>query len=145
MEAGYAPLAGVPGWGLVGGLVGTMAMGVCLTRALAAAGCPASLCVSIVGDTVSFFFSLFGKQIAGGVSAGAVMPAIVGPFVGILIAAAAAALSARREATLKKNAAAAVVCVEILSQPLLATTPILLKMPPAVTLLRDGRGPSLCI
>ncbi len=89
---------------------------------------PASLCFSIIGDTVSRFLALFGMQITGGIPTGVVTHYVVGPLFGILFGAAVTMLPALREGTLKKIMIAAFVYVEILSQPILATTPILLKM-----------------
>ncbi|MGB7540103.1 MAG: hypothetical protein WBM17_16295 [Anaerolineales bacterium] len=133
-----APLTRGIGWGLIGGLVGTLAMDILLMGALSSVRYPAFLCFSIVGDTVSRFVSLFGLPLAGGVSTGAVAHYAIGPMVGILFGAAAVIRPALREGTLKKYMLAAVLYVEILSQPLLATTPILLRMTPAETLLWFG-------
>jgi hypothetical protein len=141
MEAGRAeraPLVRGLGWGFGGGLVGTIVMDLLLMGVLIAVKYPAFLCFSIVGDTAARFFSMVGVQITGGVSTGAVAHYVIGPLVGLIFGAAAAIFPALREGTLKKSAVAAVVYVEILSQPLLATTPILLKMTPSVTVLWFG-------
>jgi hypothetical protein len=130
-----APLAGGLGWGFLGGLAGTLVMDILLMGALTAVRQPVFLCFSIVGDTASRFFSMVGLPMAGGVPTGAVAHYVIGPLVGILFGAAVASLPVLRESTLKRSVVTAVVYVEILSQPLLATTPILLKMTPAVTLL----------
>ena len=44
------------GWGLAGGLAGTLVMDFVLMGVLAAAGLPALSCFSIVGNTVARFF-----------------------------------------------------------------------------------------
>ena len=129
-----APLIHGIGWGLIGGLAGTLAMDILLIGILSAVDYPPLLCFTIVGDTVSRFFSMFGLQLAGGVSTGVVAHYAIGPIVGIMFGAAAASLPVLRDGTLKKNVLAAVLYVEILSQPLLATTPILLKMTTPETL-----------
>lgn len=133
-----APLAIRLGWGFIGGLIGTMVMDLLLMGALMAVKYPPFLCFSIVGDTASRFFSMLGVQITGGVSTGAVAHYVIGPLVGLIFGAAVVIFPALREGTLKKNALAAVLYVEILSQPLLAMTPILLKMTPSVTVLWFG-------
>jgi len=115
------------GWGLLGGLAGTLVMDLLLMGALLALGQPAGLCFSIVGDTVSSFLALFGAQVGGGVPTGVMTHYVVGPLFGILFGA-LTRLPALRGASLKKITIAAFVYVEILSQPILATTPILLKM-----------------
>jgi hypothetical protein len=130
-----APLTRGVGWGLMGGLVGTLAMDILLMGILSVVRYPALLCFTIVGDTVSRFFSMFGLPLAGGVSTGVIAHYTVGPMMGLLFGAGAAILPVLREGNLKKSTLAAVLWVEILSQPLLATTPILLKMTPAEALL----------
>ena len=121
-------------WGLLGGLVGTMVMDILLMGALLVLRQPALMCFSIVGDTVSRFLAMFGTQIAGGVPTGVVTHYVVGPLFGMLFGAVVTTFPALRDGTLKKVTIAAFVYVEILSQPILATTPILLKMETPATL-----------
>jgi hypothetical protein len=123
-----APLASGIAWGFLGGLAGTMVMDILLMGALLALRQPAFMCFSIVGETVSRFLAMFDTQIAGGVPTGMVVHYVIGPLVGILFGAAVEMLPGLRAGTLKKITAAAFVYVEILSLPILATTPILLKM-----------------
>jgi hypothetical protein len=130
----HAPLARGIAWGFLGGLAGTLVMDILLMGALLGLGQPALMCYSIVGDTVARFLAMFGTQIAGGIPAGVVTHYVIGPLVGIFFGAAVAMIPALREGTLKKGAFAAFVYVEILSQPILATTPILLKMNAPATL-----------
>ena len=127
-HAKRAPLAKGIGWGFLGGLVGTLVMDILLMGALLVLRQPAVMCFSIVGDTVSRFLALFGTQIVGGVPTGVVTHYVVGPLVGMLFGVVMTKLPALREGTLKKVTIAAFVYVEVLSQPILATTPILLKM-----------------
>jgi hypothetical protein len=63
---------------------------------------------------------------------------VVGPLFGILFGLAVTKLRFLRASSLKKIILAAFVYVEVLSQPILATTPILLKMKAPVTLLWFG-------
>jgi hypothetical protein len=77
---------------------------------------------------------MFGTQVAGGVPTGVVAHYGIGPLVGILFGAAVTKFPALQDGTLKKITIAAFVYVEILSQPILATTPILLKMKTPATL-----------
>ena len=116
------------GWGLVGGLAGTMVMDLVLMGALLVVGLPAFTCFSIVGDTVAGFFSVLGMNIPGGSPTGAATHYIIGPLLGALFGAAMARHAAFRVDTLKKYVIRAVLFIEIMSQPLLLTTPILLKM-----------------
>ena len=116
------------GWGAIGGLAGTLVMDILLMGALLALRQPAWMCFSIVGDTVSRFLAMLGTQIAGGVPTGVAAHYVIGPLVGILFGAAVTIIPALREGTQKKITIAAFVYVELLSQPILATTPILLEM-----------------
>jgi len=129
-----APLARGIAWGFLGGLSGTMVMDILLMGALLVLKQPALMCFSIVGNTVSRFLAKFGTQIASSVPTGVVAHYVIGPLVGILFGAAVTMIPALREGTLKKITIAAFVYVEILSQPILATTPILLKMKAPATL-----------
>jgi hypothetical protein len=122
------------GWGIMGGIAGTLVMDLLLMGVLLMLGQPAWTCFSIVGDTVARFLRMFGAQIAGGVPTGVVTHYVVGPLVGLLFGAAVTLIPALRESTLKKILIAAFLYVEILSQPMLATTPILLKMKAPATL-----------
>ncbi len=123
-----APLAAGIAWGFLGGLAGTLVMDIVLMGALLALRQPALMCFSIVGDTVSRFLALFNMQVAGGVPTGVVTHYTVGPLFGMLFGAIVALFPALRQASWKKITLAAFVYVEILSQPLLVTTPMLLKM-----------------
>ena len=127
-RSNIAPLARGMVVGSLGGLVGTLVMDLILMGALSAAGLPALTCFSIVGDTVARFFSILGIEMAGGVPLGAAAHYLIGPLVGAIFGAAVAQVAALRVDTLKKGIVLAILYVEILSQPILATTPILLKM-----------------
>lgn len=120
-------------WGLVGGFIGTMFMDFVLMGTLLAVGLPASTCFSIVGNTVARFFSMLGITISGGVVLGVVTHYLIGPLVGAFFGAAVVQVEALRIHSLKKGIGFAVIYVEILAQPILASTPILLKMTVAET------------
>jgi uncharacterized membrane protein YagU involved in acid resistance len=92
------------------------------------------MCFSIVGDTVSRFMAMFGTHITDGVPTGVVTHYVIGPLFGMLFGAVVTKFPALRDGTLKKVTIAAFVYVEVLSQPILATTPILLKMEAPATL-----------
>ena len=134
LRSNIAPLARGMVVGSLGGLAGTMVMDLVLMGALAAAGLPALTCFSIVGDTVARFFSVLGIEMVGGVPLGAAAHYLIGPLVGAIFGAAVAQVAALRVDTLKKGIVLAILYVEILSQPILATTPILLKMTIPATL-----------
>jgi hypothetical protein len=134
----HATLAKGIGWGLIGGLVGTLVMDLILMVLLSALGDQALSCFSIVGDTGARFFSILGIEMAGGVPLGVATHYTVGPIVGVIFGASATRVDALRVATLKQRVVLAVLYVEILSVPLLALTPLLLKTTTSETLLWFG-------
>ena len=133
-HAKCAPLARGIAWGFLGGLAGTMVMDILLTGALLVLRQPLLMCFSIVGDTVSRLLAMFGTQIAGGVPTGVVAHYVIGPLFGMLFGVVVTKLLALGDCSLLKVTIAAFVYVEILSQPILATTPILLRMETPATL-----------
>jgi hypothetical protein len=116
------------GLGLMGGFAGTLIMDFTLMVVLSALGLPALTCFSIVGDTVARFLSIQGIKIAGGVPTGIATHYLVGPLLGAIFGAILAKFNALRVNTQKKSIVLAVIFVEIFSQPILAATPILMKM-----------------
>jgi hypothetical protein len=116
------------GWGLLGGLAGTLVMDLLLMVGLSLAGLPAFTCFTIVGNTAARFFSLLGMEMAGGALTGAVVHYLVGPIVGALFGALITQVKVLRADSLKKGILLAAGYIEILSQPILASAPILLKM-----------------
>ena len=126
------------GWGLIGGIAGTLIMDLVLMGVLAAVGLPALSCFSMVGDTVARFFSLFGIEMAGGIPTGVATHYIVGPIIGVIFGVALVRAGALRTGSKKKIVVVAVLYVEIISQPILAMTPFLLKMTAVETLLWFG-------
>ena len=116
------------GCGLAGGLAGTMVMDIALMAALPAAGYPALTCFTIVGDTVAKFFSMRGIEMAGGVPLGVISHYLIGPAAGAGFGTLVMKFDMLKLDTLRKSIILAILYVQILSQPILATTPILLKM-----------------
>lgn len=133
-QAREVPLARGMAWGLVGGLAGTLVMDAILMAGLSAAGLSALICFSIVGNTVAQFFSILGIEVVGGVQQGIETHYVIGPLIGAVFGVLVTQVKALRVDTLKKSILFAVLYVEILAQPILATTPILLKMTAAETL-----------
>ena len=122
------------GWGLIGGLAGTMIMDLVLMGTLSAVGLPALTCFSIVGNTVVRFFSIQSTEIAYAIQLGVITHYLVGPLFGAIFGMLVARVEALRVNTLTKSILLAIIYIEILSQPMLATTPILLKMTIPATL-----------
>jgi hypothetical protein len=130
----YVSISRGMGWGLIGGVAGTLVMDIFFMGVLLALTQPALLCFSIVGNTVSQFLAMFGLQIAGGVPTGVAAHYVIGPLVGLFFGLVVTIFPAFQQRNLKKIMLAAFVYVEILSQPILAMTPILLKMKAPATL-----------
>ncbi len=115
-------------WGLLGGLAGTLLMDLLLMGVLFLAGLPVLSCFEIVGDTVAGFFSLLGAEMAGSAAIGVVTHYVIGPIIGIVFGVIVATSLRLRVDTRKKCMLAAILYVEILSQPLLAVSVFLLEM-----------------
>jgi len=122
------------GWGTIGGIAGTLAMDLTLMAVLAAFGSPAQTCFSIVGDTAAHFFSMQNVGMTGTILLGVATHYTVGPLIGAIFGLLVTRVKALRVNSLKKSILLGILYVEILSQPLLATTPILLKMTAPATL-----------
>lgn len=128
------------GWGLLGGVAGTTVMDLCLIGAFSAAGLPALECLSSIGDTVASFFAILGVQIAGGVPLGVATQYLIGPAIGASFGAGVARIYILRVNSWKRDTALAVLYVEMIGLPLLATMPILLKWTSLETVLWFGGG-----
>ena len=116
------------GWGLIGGLVGTLIVDLILMGVLSALGLPVLSCFSIVGNTVTQFFSIQSMDTGGVIRLGVATHYLVGPFIGVIFGVLVAQVKALRVTTRKKSIVLAIFYVQILSQPLLVMACILLKM-----------------
>src|SRR5512143_4039323 len=75
------------GWGLMGGLAGTVAMDIVLIVTSPALGLQGIESFSVIGDTAARGFTLLGVGITGGVPAGLTVHYLVGPLLGAIFAA----------------------------------------------------------
>ena len=128
------PLGKGVGWGIFAGLAATLVMDIALISIFLIAGMPPFTCFSIIGDTVARLFSLQDMAMAGTVLLGASAHYGIGPLFGAIFGAAAAKVNALRVDTWKRGVVFAVLFAEILSQPMLALTPVLLHMTASETL-----------
>jgi hypothetical protein len=122
-------------WGLIGGLAGTMAMDLVLLGGLSALGLPTDTCFLSIGSTVAHFFSLLGIKLSGDVMLGVATFHLLGPVLSAIYGLAVSQVGALQRITLKKNVVGAVLYAEVLSQLILTTMPILLKMSGSETVL----------
>jgi hypothetical protein len=118
----------VLGWGLIGGLAATLIMDMSLMGALLAFGLPVLTCFSIVGETIARFASIQNLETLKTIQLGMVTHYVVGPVIGAIFGTAVTRVKSLRLNSMKKSLLLGILYVEIMSQPLLATTPILLKM-----------------
>ncbi len=121
--------------GLIGGLVGSLVMELVLIVALTLASKPPLTCLSFVGDTVAHLIAKFGLNLPGGVPMCLAAQYLIGAIFGVIFCTGLSTLSTWRINSLKKGIFGAVIYSEILSQPILAMTTILLKMSAKDTLL----------
>jgi hypothetical protein len=124
--------------GLTGGTAGTLVMELFLMGALSAAGKPALTCLSYIGDTVAHLFANFGIYLTGGVPMCLAAQYLIGALLGVIFGTLLCNVSALHINSLAKSILLAVIYVEIMSQPLLAMTTILLKMTVKETLFWYG-------
>jgi hypothetical protein len=113
-------------WGVIGGLSATMVMDLIMIGAFLAAGLSPFTCYAIVGDTLARLFAL--QDTSGGVLLGAAAHYLIGPVMGAIFGIAARSVPSLQAGSWKKAILFAVLYAEILSQPMLALTPVLLRM-----------------
>ncbi len=120
------------GWGIIGGLAATIVMDLILISAFAAAGMPPFTCFSLVGDTLARLFSF--QWVVNSALLGATAHYLIGPVLGAAFGAAGRFMPALQTGSWKKAVLFAAIYTEIVSQPLLALTPIFLRMAALETL-----------
>lgn len=120
--------------GLIGGLAGTIVMDLVLIATLLAVGLPAVASFATIGDTAAGFFALFGIQVAGGATLSAIMHYLLGLTLGAIFGAVLFRVGALRVRSIKKGVLLGVLYIEIISQPILATSPLVLEMTTTETL-----------
>lgn len=114
--------------GVIGGLVGTIAMDLFGAALFLVLGGPASLSFSIIGDTAAGVLSLLSIHVAGGFPLGALLRYLIGLALGGILGAAVSRLSAFRIDSLKKGIGMGILFVEVMSLPMLALAAIVLSM-----------------
>ncbi len=114
--------------GLIASLAGTFIMDLCMMAASWMLGLGATASFSAVGDTVARFFSAFSIQLTGGVPLGVAIPYLVGSLIGSIYGIITTIIPALRVLSLRKGLGCAILYVEIVSQPIVWMTPILLRM-----------------
>ena len=119
--------------GSIGGLLGALAMALFGVGIFLMMGRPASQSFSIIGDAVAGLFHTIGVNITGGVSLGIVSYCLISLALGILFVVAVSRIDAFRVDSMKKGIGLGILCVEVMSQPMLAAAAIILKMTASTT------------
>lgn len=125
-------------FGLAGGIAGSLVMQLFLLGASAAGRLPALAFLAFIGDTIAQLLTRFGIYLPGGVPMCLAMQDLIGAIFGMIYVFMLSNVNALHARTLRKGILQAVIFAEIISQPLLATTTILLKMPVTTALLWYG-------
>jgi len=120
--------------GLVGGLVATIVMDLILVGMLTAVRVPGVVSFTTIGDTAAGCFTMIGIPMAGGVALGAIVHYLLGLVLGMLFGAAVSQVAALHAGTMRKGIVLGVLYIQIISQPIAATAPIILKITGAETL-----------
>lgn len=121
-------LAGAITWGGTAGLLGTAVMDLVIVGFFAAAGMPLGLIYSFIGDVAQQFFLRIGIEVPGGVPLGALVHFLLGLTLGSLFGLAVSRIRRLRLGSVLKGAMLGVLYIEIVSQPILASAPLLVQM-----------------
>lgn len=113
---------------MIGGLAGTVIMDLVMAGLFWAMGMPVELIYSFIGKVADSFLLMMGIGLQGGVPLGAFVHFALGLGLGAVFAIATLKISALQIDTLKKALLFGAVYIEIVSQPILLTAPLLVKM-----------------
>jgi len=115
-------------WGLIGGLIGTAIMDLIIAGLFLVVGMPVGLIYSFIGDVAQSFFLRMGIDVAGGIALGASIHFFLGLVLGALLGVLVAKIRAFRLTSLKKGVWLGILYIELVSQPILVTAPLLTRM-----------------
>ena len=115
-------------WGLIGGFVGTIIMDLIMAGLFLILDMPVDLIYSFIGDVVQSFFLRIGINAPGGVPLGALFHFFLGLTLGGLFGMLVTQVQGLRLESLKKGILLGILYIEIASQPILVTAPLLIKM-----------------
>ncbi len=114
--------------GLIGGLAGTIIMDLVIVGLFWLVGMPVEMIYSFIGEVADSFFLLIGLDLQGGIPLGAFIHFLLGLGLGAIFGIAVSQISAFQVDTLKKGILFGVLYIELASQPILLTAPLLVKM-----------------
>ncbi len=116
------------GAGLLGGLVATLVLDVIVVGLFPFIGMPADISFSVIGDTAARFFAMLDIEMAGGVPLGLLVHYLTGLSLGGIFGGVASRRDILRLDSTKKGVGLGILYTEVVSFPILATAPIILKM-----------------
>lgn len=115
-------------WGLIGGFVGTVIMDLIIAGLFLIVGMPIDLIYSFIGDVAQSFFLRIGIGVAGGIALGAFIHFLLGLVLGALFSIIVTKIRVLRLTSLKKGVWLGILYIELASQPILVTAPLLREM-----------------
>lgn len=115
-------------WGLIGGFAGTVIMDLFIVAFFLAVGMPIDLIYSFIGTVAQSFFSKLGINVSGVILLGAFIHFMLGLVLGALFGLIVTQVKFLRLDSLKKGIFLGILYIEIISQPILVTAPLLIKM-----------------
>lgn len=116
------------GLGVMGGLIGTIVMDLVIVGLFRVVGMPMELIYSFIGSVADSFFLKVGWDSQGGIPLGATIHFLLGLGLGGIFGMAVTEIKLLQVDTLKKGILFGVIYIEIASQPILVTAPLLVKM-----------------
>ncbi len=114
--------------GLIGGLVGTIIMDLVIAGFFIVVGMPVDLIYSFIGDVAGSFFLRIGLDVPESVQLGAFFHFFLGIVLGGLFGALVSQSKVFQVDSLKKGMLLGALYIEIASQPILITAPLLQRM-----------------
>lgn len=121
-------IAGAITWGGAAGLLGTAVMDLVIVGFFAAVRMPPGLVYSFIGDVAQQFFLRIGVAVSGGVLLGALVHFGLGLALGAVFGVAVSRVKRLRLGSVAKGALLGVFYIEIVSQPILVSAPLLVTM-----------------
>ncbi len=115
-------------WGLIGGFLGTIIMDLIMAGFFLVVGLPVDLIYSFIGDTAQSFFLKIGIEVMGAVPLGAFIHFLLGFVLGALFGILVTMIRVLQLTSLKKGVWLGILYIEIVSQPILVTAPLLKEM-----------------
>lgn len=115
-------------WGLTGGLAATIIMDAACAGFFAGVGLPVDLTYSFIGNVAGGFFSKIGFDVAGSRLLGAVVHFCIGIGLGGPLGFVLSRIGTARVEVLWKGVLIGIFYIEIVSQPIVASAPLLGNM-----------------